>query len=170
MKTHRIAKSARPKTKIGIGYGISDSADAVKTALGLAADLVSEGAALGMNLRSWGIDAREKTHRILKMGERMSEGSDVPLHVQELIAEVLRWEQEISGSIRHYFMQISDLLNHLRMLNPPLNTEQLDPFVEAILTDRRATMAALEPLSSTVQKIATLKTEVWFGHNPTFQQ
>lgn len=164
MKQQRIQiKLKSPSEHIGFGYGIAETDNAAKTALGLASDLVSEASALGSHLRSWGIEARERTRQLLKLGDQMSRGMETPLNVQEFIVEILKCEQNISGSIRQYFLKISDLLHHLKMLNPPLTSQQLDPYMEAILADRRVTMVSLEPLSDTIQKIAALKTQVWFG-------
>ncbi len=154
-----MASQAR---NIGLGYRISQTEDVAKVAFGFASDLVRKAISMGAELRVWGSDTKDKTHQLLKLGDKFSEENLDHKKVEAAIAEVLRWEDEISRSIRTYFIQISDLLNKLKKLNPPLKTEQLDPYLEAILADRRATMAALESLSGVIHKITELKTQVWF--------
>src|SRR5689334_18963083 len=108
---------------IGFGYRISQTDQAAKVAFELATNLVKEALNMGMSLRTRGAETREKTHQLLKVGDHFSsqkqEEKPVAEKIQEAISDVIRWENEISGSIRTYFMQISDLLNRLKSLNPP---------------------------------------------------
>ena len=168
-------KEAKAEGKsMGLGYRISQTGEAAKIAFGLATDLVKEAFETGTHLRTWCIETKEKTHQLLKLSNHLiSQEPDKKItaeEIQEAILDVVRWENEISGSIRNYFMKISNQLNRLKSLNPPLKSEELDPYVEAILSERRATMAALEPLGEVIEKIAQLKTEVWFEARSTSQR
>ena len=73
------------------------------------------------------------------------------------IKEVLFWETEISHTIRAYFLQVSQILDRLNALNPPLKSYQLEPSLSSILGDRRVTMNALDTMKGLIDDLFKIK-------------
>jgi len=160
MNNHTQLQSNRtPSTKLG--YFLHNPTDANRVAYAMATDLVKDSLILGITLRAWVEEAKSKTDYLLKLSEhlapRKENSGGLQNKDQQALSDIVFWENEIAQVVRSYFLKISDLMNRVKVLNPPLTSQQLDPYIEAILADRRKTLSTLEPLSAVIEKIAKLK-------------
>ncbi len=138
---------------IGFGYSIAESQAASKTALKEARRMLAEVTKEGTEMRRWAVDLRKRLDKFINSSFQASSASITMKTAGE-------FELEISGSVRGYFASIATGMIGLKSLNPPLSNEQLDPYLEGMLDDRRRTMVDLEPLSRYLNQLQDLKSRL----------
>lgn len=135
---------------IGLGYAINHPNEAIRQALEKANRVVFDSMTKGRAIRDWSTLFRITMDGFFTDSKR--EGNRILI-----MNRAVHLENELSSSIRDYFGMVSNQLEILQKLNPPLTSEQLDPYVAAILSDRRATMTYLESLSPFLNKLQSIK-------------
>ncbi len=73
------------------------------------------------------------------------------------LREIHEWETTLKKSIQDYMYNSTEMLSKMRLLNPPLSTENLKPFIDAIEKDRLVTIGALRPLMELIDQLALLR-------------
>ena len=147
------------------GYEIDDSKDAIEQGLQKGASLVKEVKMAGEEIRHWAIKTLTDTHlcidKLKKATEHDSPKKALPYESDRRIWEIAFWETEISRMIRLYFSNVSNTMSQLKRLNPPLKTHHLDPFMDAMLSDRRTSMTCLEPLAHVLDELSQIKARIY---------
>lgn len=149
---------------LSIGYQISDSHAAEKMALSDAFELVRRARETGAQTREWANRTLWESRTLIK---RLNK--DVGRTVASKLWEIACLESKIILGLRNYMNETSEFMNKLKPLNPPLRSDQIKPFMEAIVSDRNVTLQAIDMLT----KIVTQMSEYKLAHqqsepNPAF--
>jgi len=146
------------------GYRISESDEAVKQAIETGFRLVQQVKDIGHDIRKWSLKTNLESIGIVKKLEtktfHVNKKNIGASDSERKLWEVAYWENEISRKLRLYFCAVSNYMNDLKKLNPPLKADQIDPFLQAMLTDRRLTLKSLEPLTQIVGRLQQIKTKL----------
>ena len=111
-------------------------------------------------LRRTGAETRGWTrHTLENIDEKLLALDHLDKHHtgEAILADLVAWETHILQIIRHYMQEASDTINRIKTLNPPLTTNQLRPFIQAVETDRTDTIAALDPLTKALERLSVYK-------------
>lgn len=130
--------SSEPLLQTQIGYRIVDEKAEINKALHAAFELVKKMRRQGSAVRFWAGQTNREINTLLTAGSPTF--------------DINHWETNIMTNLRSYMQISSDLLNHLKSLNPPLTMQHLRPFKEAMDLDRRVTIDALDPLTKTLNQ------------------
>lgn len=136
-----------------MGYQFSQSDHAVEKALLKALDYLRTARWSGAEVRDWAKNTHENLRQ--KIGLVKQHNSEVSL-VHKL-REIHEWETTLKKSIQDYMYNSTEMLSKMRLLNPPLSTENLKPFIDAIEKDRLVTISALRPLMELIDQLALLQ-------------
>ena len=144
-----------------IGYKLSNSEEEIKKALRRAFDLVQKSKVMGLETRGSTNKIQQELlllfqtiRPLVKPGkEELNRAEDLQYNIQKLTS----WESLTIQVLRGYMDQTSQLLQNLKLLNPPLTNAHLKPFMEAMLSDRRMTIDTLGPLNNSIEKVQLLK-------------
>ncbi len=143
-----------------VGYRIADSEAMIKEALHRAFHLVTRARHFGAETRQWAQQTMHQTenlvHRAKQLRRLTLRANDFDQTLQEFI-ELNGLENKILQMLRHYIGEITNINALLKLLNPPLSSQQLKPFLEAVTSDRRTTIASLEPLTMAVEQLNAIK-------------
>ncbi|MCG3205314.1 MAG: hypothetical protein KCHDKBKB_02033 [Elusimicrobia bacterium] len=152
-----------------LGYALNQSKDQEKKALELAFDLISQSKRKGLNMRDWAGQTNLSSQKLL---EKIQEKSQISLPVQ--LWEISNLEKKILVGLRDYMSDISDKLIRIKSLNPPLKSDQIKLFLEALVAERDLTVTALAPLTQTVASLNEIKLSLSnnalptsFGYSPS---
>ena len=135
------------------GYQIGDTDAAVKEALNRVLEYLRSLRRAGAETRGWTQSTVGQLEEKLVALRRISKGESP----EAMLSDLLAWEGHILQVIRHYMQEVSDTMNRIKTLNPPLTTNQLRPFLQAVEDDRTATIQALTPITQAIEKIAQWK-------------
>lgn len=150
-------------TRADLGYRISQTKEEQQKALYEAFDLVRKARRRGLETRVWANKTNLETLALLnrltanEVGGQEKRNASI---LQKKMWELACWENQILNALRVYMNEISDFINQLKFLNPPLTVEHLRPFQEAMLADRRITVEAMEPLTKTVSHLTAYKLDL----------
>lgn len=135
------------------GYELGSTDSAVKEALGRVLDYLRRLRRTGAETRGWTQNTRQHLDEKLAALKSLAgkQGGEA------LLADMVAWEGHILQVIRHYMQEVSETINRIKMLNPPLNANQLKPFIQAVECDRAETIEALEPLTRAVEELSRQK-------------
>lgn len=143
-----------------LGYQFSDTDSAVR-------DAQRKGEHLVETVRQAGKDVRKRATALVNEVEavllRLSKKPNRRLAANEpdrRVWEIAYFENEISRLVRAYFGDISSLMADLQKLNPPLKSTQVDPYLNDMLADRRATLFNLEPLTKLIGELQRMKSTI----------
>ncbi len=144
-----------------LGYNISDSAERQKKALYRAFELVRKAKQTGAEMRSW-ILQTEVECRKLVINLKKKRGQ-----VEDKIWNLGCLENRIAADLRTYMNSMAEIVSELKPLNPPLKTDQLRPFAEAILADRRLTVDSMSALMESANSVTAYKVDLQHKAPPT---
>jgi hypothetical protein len=113
-----------------VGYPLSQSQEQEHIALNAAFELVRKAKHLGLQTRMWVEDARRHTEQLLHWGSEEQAWLD--------------WKDKVLSVPHAYLNEVDRLIKIFDTLNPPLKTEHIRPFLEAIAWDRQITVEAIE--------------------------
>jgi hypothetical protein len=144
----------RPENiKSDCGYEIRSSESAASEALERVLGYLRRLRRTGAETRGWTQNTRdhleEKLRALAALGKKAGG--------EAILADLLAWEAHILQVIRHYMQEVSETINRIKTLNPPLTTDQLKPFLQAVESDRSETITALEPLTLAVEALSRHK-------------
>lgn len=158
------------QAKTELGYKFSQSDHAMENALLKALDYLRAARWNGAETREWAKITQEDLRK--KMGLVKDHNSDASL-IQRL-REINEWETSLKKSIQDYMYNSTERLSKMRLLNPPLSTENLRPFLDAIEKDRLLTISTLRPLVEMIDQLALLRERLrerrlpFTNYNPTY--
>lgn len=138
--------------QISIGYHIANSHVAEKRALAEAFELVKKARESGAKMRVWIHETQLETQYLLARVRK-----DGALTAAMKSWEVACLESKIVNGLRNYMNDTSEMMNNLRPLNPPLRTDQLKPFMEAMTSDRTITIQKMDLLTRAVADLTAYK-------------
>lgn len=151
-----------------IGYSIQHSDQAMKKALGKALDILRKLRWSSAQTRNWitqiQIDTRQKMEKMKYPG--IGQKLKGRAAIEKQIREITEWETDILHNIRQYMNDSSDLISQMKTLNPPLTSENLKPFIDAMQRDRLATMSILNPITDSIEQMANLRADLRQGRFP----
>jgi hypothetical protein len=150
-----MSNSLRPQ----FGYHFSQTQEEEKKALHKAFELVRNTRLAGAEMRLWVHKTCMQTKILLR---QISENK--LLTKEQKLAELRHWENTILSCLSSYMNDTSDFLNQLKFLNPPLRSEQLKPFYQAMESDRQVTINALDALTKAVAEITAYKLNAQQSH------
>lgn len=133
-----------------LGYEIGKSDSATTEALTRLLEYMRRLRRTGAETRGWTRQALENLDEKLLMLDHQAAGESSHAILTDLVA----WESHILQIIRHYMQEASDTIHRIKMLNPPLTTNQLKPFIQAVETDRSETIAALDPVTKALERLS----------------
>src|SRR5581483_11812905 len=105
-----------------LGYPLSESQTQEHLALSKAFDLVRKAKHLGLQTRLWVEEARRHTEQLLHWGSE-----DHAWHY---------WKSKVLSVPQAYLHEMDMLTRGFDPLNPPLKTEHIRSFLEAVALDR----------------------------------
>jgi hypothetical protein len=138
---------------MGFGYSVAETQTATKAAIKQARQMSSDVTKKGMEMRRWSVDLRNRLDKFINASFQSTSAAVT-------MKTAGQFELEIGRSVREYFASIAQGMVGLKSLNPPLSNEQLDPYLEEMLDDRRRTMVDLEPLSRYLNQLQDLKSRL----------
>lgn len=144
------------------GYDLHQSDQVAKDALTTAFELVKKSRRSGAETRLWAAELFSKIRKLLWVSQQkaiLKQRQD-PDQINKKIGEITCWETDIFQILRSYMTTSSEILTRLKALNPPLDSSQIKPFLEAVEMDRKGTMVALEPLAKKMHELALIKAEL----------
>lgn len=139
--------------KTELGYKFSQSDHAMEKALLKALDCLRTARWSGAETREWAKNKHDDLKQ--KMGLVKQHNADTSL-IHKL-REIHEWETELKKSIQDYMYNSTEMLSKMRLLNPPLSTENIRPFIDAMEKDRLMTISALRPLVEMIDQLALLR-------------
>jgi hypothetical protein len=80
--------------------------------------------------------------------------------LEQNLQSVSLWENQIRSTIQTYMQDSTEMLLKIRLLNPPLTSENIKPFIDAIEKDRLATIAKINPLTACLDQLALLREQL----------
>src|SRR5262249_27609293 len=115
----------------------------------------------GAEARVWAARTNEQARRVLTRLRKIpaSLSGAQPLLERQFV-EMAAWQDNVSRTINGFVDKSEDLLSALKQLNPPLTSERLKPFRDAIQSERRITLHSLEMLGKTVEELLAVRTEI----------
>lgn len=137
---------------LNVGYQLDQTVDHEQKALEIAFELVREARQLGRDIRIWTSQMNSTGQLILKqirIGSLLSRQAQIP--------EINLLEKKVMEGLRSYMNGLANLTNALKPLNPPLRSEQISSFKEAIVADRNLSVESMAPLTKTIAAIMLLK-------------
>ncbi len=112
-----------------LGYPLSQTQEQEHLALNAAFELVRKAKHLGLQTRLWVEEARRHTEQLLHWGSE---------------EEAWRyWKSKVLSVPQAYLKEMDVLTKGFAPLNPPLKTEHIRPFMEAISMDRQITVESV---------------------------
>jgi hypothetical protein len=112
-----------------LGYPLTETQEHEHLALNEAFDLVRKAKHLGLQTRLWVEEARRHTEQLLHWGSE---------------EQAWRfWKEKVLSVPNAYLSEMDALIKKFEPLNPPLKTEHIRPFQEAIGMDRQITVEAI---------------------------
>jgi hypothetical protein len=149
------------RSKGTVGYQISQTDAAVKEAMNTAFKLVRKAIQDGVQTRIWAKRAMGSTSALLKVSLRISKtlslDSSEPSDWEKIMWEFTGWENKILQTLRRYYGDTSNIIQQLKVMNPPLSSSHLKPFLEALQNDQRLTFTALESLTKNIEQFTSLR-------------
>jgi len=171
-----IPQGAQPGHTIraSVGYQFSQTDSEAKKALAIAFEVVKRARRAGAETRHWTLDASHKTRTLFQQSRNLVSvqppDTRYPLTLEKRLNELTLWENNILQALRSYITEMGQHMNNLKLLNPPLSSHQLSPFIEALASDRRITLAALEPLTKNIEALVSLKNALRYKGSPAASQ
>jgi len=123
-----------------LGYPINQAQEQEHAALNHAFQLVRKGKHLGLQTRLWVEEARRHTEQLLHWG-----AEDDAWH---------NWKAKVLSVPQAYLNEMENLVRRFAPLNPPLKTEHIRPFLEAISLDRQITVESMEHVLALINQQA----------------
>ena len=139
-----------------MGYQVSQTDHAVEKALLKALDYLRTARWSGAETRNWALHIQENTKR--KIDGLKQAGPTNTL--EKNLRNVSEWDHHIRQTINFYMSESNEMLLKMKLLNPPLTTENIKPFIEGIEKDRLATMELLRPLTLCLDQLVLLKNQL----------
>ncbi len=137
---------------LSIGYQITNSHVEEKRALAHAFELVRRAREMGAHTREWANRAMWESRTL--MGRlRKDTGTTVAAKLWEIAC----LESKIITGLRSYMNETSELMNGLKPLNPPLRSDQLKPFMEAMVSDRNVTVQSMDMLTKIIGELTAYR-------------
>ena len=136
------------------GYLVGDTDKMVANAIKRGFELVNRVRLAGTQTKTWAQQTLQETEEIITGVNQFitNNGPQVmkPALASKNMWEIAYWENEISRKIRVYFLEVSNQMSELKKLNPPLSSNQLEPYLTTMLSERRKILHDLEPLSKVI--------------------
>ncbi len=144
-----------------LGYKINALEKAVYHAVRDAYDQVITARDKGAKIRTWVMEASKNIDSLISWAEDfqlngLMNGMN-KIQVQQKISELGSQEGKILRVVHHYLGESHLIKKKLNLLNPPLNSAQLQPFFDAVEEDRQKTITSLEILTSHLENLTKLK-------------
>jgi hypothetical protein len=133
-----------------LGYDLQNTEQARQQAVHDGFDLVKQARRAGLEIRAIAQQAAVKSAALVAEARQARCSADEDNWSSGAAALENRaraLQQDVAGRFRSYLEDVAQVLGGLQALNPPLTSEQLQPFMEAALADRQTTLAALDPFS-----------------------
>jgi len=112
-----------------LGYPLNQTQEQEHLALNAAFELVRKAKHLGLQTRLWVEEARRHTEQLLHWGSE-----DQAWHY---------WKSKVLSVPQAYLKEMDTLVKGFDALNPPLKTEHIRSFLEAITMDRQITIESV---------------------------
>jgi len=148
-----------------VGFKISHLEKEVYHAVRQAYDYVIMARDKGAQIRTWVISARDKVDFLVNWAEDFKVNGlgfrATKEEIEEKLNELGRQESKILGVVHKYLKETTEIKNKFALLNPPLNSNQLQPFLMALAEDKKRTVAALENLTFHLEKLTHLKLSIF---------
>lgn len=153
MHEEQSSDSANGSHPAHLGYEIGKTDSATTEALTRLLEYMRRLRRTGAETRGW------TRHTLENLDEKLLALDHLESHQSRevILADLVAWETHILQIIRHYMQEASDTINRVKTLNPPLTTNQLRPFIQAVEDDRTDTIAALDPLTKALERLAVFK-------------
>lgn len=148
---------------VPLGYDLQMGGIAHQDATEKAKEIVQKCRQCGETLEEWVVRTIETCAPLLiytKEDHKYWASLDEAIR-SKVLWDVTFWETEISRSVRQYIGEISNSLHQLNLLNPPLKSEEIEPYLDEILTDRRQTLTAIDPLNKIVSGLAKIRESIY---------
>jgi hypothetical protein len=122
----------------GLGYPLNQSLEQEHVALNTAFELVRKAKHLGLQTRLWVEEARRHTEQLLHWGSE---------------EQAWRyWKSKVLSVPQAYLAEMDTLVKGFDALNPPLKTEHIRSFLEAVAMDRQITVEAVSYVVALVKE------------------
>ncbi len=127
-------------------------------------DLVITAREKSAHIRTWAIDAIRDVDSLVQWIDdfQNKELPDTPnaTQFQRKISELNEQESKVLTIIHRYLKEMSVYKNELKLHNPPLTSQQLQPFQNAIEDEKRRTIASLGVLMSHIETLTRRKLSI----------